>query len=71
MAAKHARDLSLPLSFLGAENYSAKIWKDAPDSESEPNHLVTEALPVSARDELKLHVALDGGFVAELQPAHK
>jgi alpha-glucosidase len=71
MSAKQARSLELPLSFLGAGRYTVKIWKDAPDAESDPNHLTTETLDLSSRDTLKLHVALDGGFVAQLVPAAK
>src|SRR2546422_617509 len=54
MSAKHARDLDLPLSFLSAGPYAAKVWKDAPDAESDPNHLTTETLNLSSRDTLKL-----------------
>jgi alpha-glucosidase len=71
MSAKPARDIELPLSFLGAGRYTAKIWKDAPDAESDPNHLTTESLSLTARDALKIHIALDGGFVAQLVPAVK
>jgi alpha-glucosidase len=66
MSAKRPRDLEVPLSFLGAGSYTTRIWKDAPNSESEPNHLATETQQVSVDDVLKIHLALDGGFVAEL-----
>ena len=69
MSAKRSRELDLPLPFLGAGHYTVRIWKDAPDAESEPNHLTTETLNLSSRDTLKLHVAFDGGFVAQLTPA--
>jgi len=69
MSAKQPRDLTLPLSFLGAGRYTARIWEDAPDAESEPNHLATETLNVRSTDTLSLHFALDGGFVARLAPA--
>lgn len=68
MCAKQPRDLSLPLSFLSAGRFTAKVWKDASDAESDPNHLVTETLNLSATDTLKIHLALDGGFVAQLAP---
>jgi alpha-glucosidase len=71
MSALRPRELSLSLSFLGADRYLAKVWKDAPDAEAEPNHLATEVLPVSSRDRLDLHVALDGGFVAQIEPTPK
>ncbi|HWX18744.1 MAG TPA: glycoside hydrolase family 97 protein [Candidatus Binatia bacterium] len=68
MSAKEARDLALPLSFLGAGRYQAEVWRDAPDAESDPNHLTTETLNLSSSDTLKIHVALDGGFVARIAP---
>ena len=71
MAAKRARELELPLSFLGTEPYMAKIWKDVPNSETNPNHLTTETFPVAAGDTLKLRVATDGGFVAQFSPGGK
>jgi len=69
MSAKQPRELALPLAFLGVGHYQAEIWKDAPDAETDPNHLVTEALALSPSDTLKIHIALDGGFVARLRPA--
>ena len=69
LSAKGPRELDLPLSFLGAGHYTAKVWKDATDSEANPNHLVTETLRVSSGNRLKVRFALDGGFVAQLNPA--
>lgn len=68
MGANKPRDLELPLSFLGNDRYTARIWKDAPESDSDPNRLVTESLPASSHDTLKLHLAADGGFVAQFNP---
>lgn len=69
MSAKQPRDLELALPFLAAKNYTVKLWKDAPDDEINPNHLVIETTRMSSRDHLKIHLALDGGFVAQLTPA--
>jgi alpha-glucosidase len=71
MAAKRRRDLELPLSFLGSQQYMAKIWKDAPDSETNPNRLTTETFSAASSDKLRVQVAVDGGFVAQLSPAEK
>jgi len=68
IAAGPARNLNLPLSFLGTGQYRAKLWKDASDADSEPNHLATESLNVSAQDSLNVHFGLDGGFVAQFTP---
>jgi len=69
MSAQRPRDLALPLSFLGKGRYTARIWKDAAAADSEPNHLATEARSVSSTDTLRLHLALGGGFVAQVTPA--
>ena len=71
MAAKRTRDLELPLSFLGPEQYTAAIWKDAADAETDPNHLMTETFSAMSSDMLRLRVALDGGFVARFSPRGK
>jgi alpha-glucosidase len=69
MSANGPRDVALPLKFLGAQRYTARIWKDASDAEADPNHLTVETLNLSsAADTLNLHLALDGGFVAQLTP---
>ncbi|MBM3836277.1 MAG: glycoside hydrolase family 97 protein, partial [Verrucomicrobia bacterium] len=68
LASKGPRELTLPLSFLGAGRYRARIWKDANDSETNPNLLAIENLRVSSNDKLKVRIALDGGFVAQLTP---
>lgn len=69
VSARHPRDLDLPLTFLGAGQYRADLWKDAPDAETDPNHLTMENLQVSSDQTLKVHIALDGGFVARFSPA--
>ena len=69
ISAGHARDLDLPLSFLGRERCEAKIWKDAADAETDPNHLTIETVPLSGTDSLPVHFSVDGGFVAQITPA--
>jgi alpha-glucosidase len=67
MSAKEIREAALPLRFLDRGRYRAKIWKDASDVHSNPNHLVTETLNVSRADTLKARLAADGGFVAKIE----
>jgi alpha-glucosidase len=69
LSARRARELDLPLSFLDPGHFAAQIWKDSPASEANPNRLTTETLLVTSGDSLKVHLALDGGFVAQLRPA--
>jgi alpha-glucosidase len=71
MAAKRPRALDLPLSFLGPGRYTANVWKDAPESETDPNRLATETFPAASGDTLRVRVAEGGGFVARLAPAGK
>lgn len=68
IAAGPARDLELPLSFLSRGSYQVKVWKDAPDADTEPNHLKTEVLRLTAKDPLHVRFNLDGGFVSQLTP---
>ena len=69
MSAKQPHDVALPLSFLSTGHYALRVWKDASDADSNPNHLVTENLNLSAGDTLRVHLSRDGGFVAQLAPA--
>jgi len=71
MSARTARDLKLPLLFLEPGRYNARLWRDAKDSERNPNHLESHRLNVTRNDTLNLHLALDGGFVAEIDPMAK
>jgi len=66
MSAGPAREIKVPLAFLGLDPYTAKLWKDARDSNSNPNHLMTETMNVRSGETLKVRVAADGGFVAQL-----
>ena len=68
ISAGPARDLNLSLSFLGKGRYTLKIWKDAPDADSQPNHLVTDTLVASSTDSLPVHFSVDGGFATQISP---
>ena len=64
---RNARDVSLELDFLGNGSWKVKIWKDAPDSDTAAEHLLTEERTVGAADVLNLHLAAAGGAVVEFQ----
>jgi len=66
---RNARDISVKPDFLGKGSWKAKIWKDAPDSDTAAEHLVTEERTVNAADVLNLHLANSGGAVVEFQVA--
>jgi alpha-glucosidase len=69
MSAGKPRDLEIPLGFLGKGSFEAEIWKDANDTDTDPNHLVRTSSKVSKEEQLRIRVALDGGFVAKLSPS--
>ncbi len=63
----NARELAVKLDFLGKGLWRAKIWKDAPDSDTTAEHLLTDDRTVSAADVLNLHLAAAGGTVVDFQ----
>jgi alpha-glucosidase len=71
MAAKRAQELEVPLSFLGPERYTARIWKDAAESATNPNRLTAETFSAASNDTLRVQVAEGGGFVTQFSPAGK
>lgn len=66
---RNARDIPVKLDFLGRGPWLLKLWKDAPDSDTVGEHLVTELRAVTAADVLTLHLARAGGAVASFEPA--
>jgi len=62
------RDLEIPLTFLGAGNYTAEIWSDAGDAAIEPTHIVREMKPVNRSTRLKATLAPGGGNAVRIRP---
>ena len=62
-----ARDLSIPLDFLGDGNYVAEIYHDAPDVNVNPNHLEKETRAVTKKDLVTVRLASGGGMVMHLK----
>jgi alpha-glucosidase len=58
------RDINVKLSFLASHRWKLRVWKDAPDSDVNAEHLVTEERVVTPSDSLELHLASAGGAVA-------
>ena len=71
LAAGAPRHFALPLDFLGAGRYQVNVWRDAPESERDPNRLTVETLSLQPSDSLQLRLASDGGFVARLSPSSR
>lgn len=61
-----ARELRLPLDFLGEGEYTAEIYTDAPDVASNPNHLVKEVRKVDRTTVIELPLAPEGGSVIRI-----
>lgn len=62
-----ARTVQIPMSFLGAGNYTAEIYTDANDVTANPNHLKKEAKSITNKDTLTVAVAPGGGSVAHIR----
>ena len=56
-----ARDIHLPLDFLGSGKYTAQIYRDADDASQNPQHVSIEEKPVQQNETLDLHLAPGGG----------
>jgi alpha-glucosidase len=64
-----ARDLEIPLDFLGAGEYEAQIFADGPDADQVATSLNITKKRVKASDKLNVHLAPGGGLAAILTPA--
>ena len=64
-----ARELDVPLDFLGSGNYDAEIYTDGPNAAAQPKDSVVEKRRVNAQTVLKLKLAPAGGSAIRLVPA--
>ena len=53
----------MKLDFLGAGNWTVRLWHDAPDSGDNAEHIAVEERVVKAADSLNLQLAPAGGTV--------
>jgi len=65
-----ARDLVIPLSFLGTGQYDAQILADGPDAGEVATRVTVSSDSMQATGHLKIHMAPGGGFVAILTPSN-
>jgi alpha-glucosidase len=58
-----ARDITIPLNFLGDRQFTAVIYRDADDADwrTNPYALTVEQQTVTAADTLRLHLVAAGG----------
>jgi alpha-glucosidase len=65
---RNARELPVPLKFLGKGEWKVSLWEDAPDSGENAEHLVKNEKTVRPSDTLQLKLAASGGTVAIFTP---
>jgi alpha-glucosidase len=63
-----ARELDVPLEFLGGGNWTAEIYADAADAEANPKHTVIERRAVKGVERLKFTLAPGGGVAIRFTP---
>jgi alpha-glucosidase len=66
---RDARQLPVPLEFLGKGAWKVTLWEDAPDSGQNAERLIKEGKTVRSSDTLHLKLAPSGGTVAIFSPA--
>jgi alpha-glucosidase len=63
-----ARELDVPLRFLGSGTYNAEIYADGPNAAAQPKDSVVKNRRVNAQTVLKLKLAPGGGSAIRLVP---
>jgi alpha-glucosidase len=64
---EQAREIAVPLDFLGDGQWKVTVWQDGADAAQNAEDLATEELTVSAGDTLTLKLAPAGGSVARFE----
>jgi alpha-glucosidase len=64
-----ARDLEIPLSFLGAGEFEAQIFADGADADQVATSLAISKRTMNSRDALTIHLAPGGGAAVIFTPA--
>lgn len=65
-----ARDVKVPLNFLGDGKFVAKIYADAPDAAEQPTHTVLTRQTVDRTTVLDVHMVSGGGNAMWIHPAN-
>ena len=64
-----ARQLELPLDFLGPGNYTAEVYSDAIDAVQHPKNIRIDRKPVTRSTHLQAALAPGGGYAVRFVPA--
>jgi alpha-glucosidase len=67
---RNARELPVPLTFLGDGQWKVALWQDASDADQNAEHMVKNEKTVRHTDSLQLKLAPSGGTVAIFTPAN-
>jgi alpha-glucosidase len=65
------RSIQLKLDFLPTGNYEAVLYKDAPDTDQNPNHLIKTVQNLNRKDVVDVQLASGGGQVLVLRKLDK
>jgi alpha-glucosidase len=63
-----ARELQIPLAFLGQGSYRAEIYEDAVDAGENPTHVSIRSQTVQGNEKMTLHLASGGGCAIRFIP---
>jgi alpha-glucosidase len=66
-----ARDIDVPLSFLGAGQYRAEIYRDGADADRQPKSVEVTKQTVDRTTRLKARLASGGGYAVRLIPVQR
>ena len=66
-----SRTVEIPLKFLPEGRYTAHIFQDAPDADTEAEHLTATTKTVTNKETLKVRMASGGGIAIHFTPAGK
>jgi alpha-glucosidase len=66
-----AREVDVPLRFLGSGHYTAEIYADADDAAQYPKNVAIRKQAVDASMSLKIKLAPGGGYAVRFVPAEK
>jgi alpha-glucosidase len=61
-----ARELTIDLSFLGAGDYKAEVFKDGVNADRDATDYKKEIITVKSGDKLKVKLMNGGGWVARI-----
>ncbi len=68
MTNEQARLASFIADFPGARSWKADLWRDGPETETDPTYLIKETVEIKAGEPVNIRMERGGGFVMILEP---